>query len=216
MIPPLRNGVGEHSFLPLPHIRKVERMRKVVLLLGSMVAAMLLVSGVALADHLANTVQCTTDPFTDCVGTEENDHMYGTDERELIYALGGDDQIDAYGHFDHVDGGPGNDTLYGGSGSDNLLGASENDRLYGGTEVDSLYGQQNDDFLHGGGSGDLLEGNMGKDQLQGGDGADDIVTGNDTVVDTVDCGSGNDVVWFHKGIDKINSNCEKKRNYSAS
>jgi hypothetical protein len=31
-------------------------MRKVVLLLGSMAAALLLIGGVALADHLANTV----------------------------------------------------------------------------------------------------------------------------------------------------------------
>ena len=35
----------------------------------------------------------------------------------------------------------------------------------------------------------------------------------DRVVDTVDCGSGYDVVLYEKGIDKINTNCEKKNPY---
>ena len=69
-------------------------MRKVVLLLGSMAAALLLIGGVALADHLANTVQCPTDQY--CYGTELSDHIYGTEEFDYdIYALGGDDQVDA-------------------------------------------------------------------------------------------------------------------------
>jgi hypothetical protein len=58
-------------------------MRKIVLVLTTMAAALLLVSGVALADHLVNTVYCE--------GTEESDHIYGTDTRDYIYALGGDD-----------------------------------------------------------------------------------------------------------------------------
>jgi hypothetical protein len=35
-------------------------MRRIVLLLASIAVALLLASGVALADHLANTVQCPT------------------------------------------------------------------------------------------------------------------------------------------------------------
>ena len=56
-----------------------------------MAAALLLVSGVALADHLVNTVYCPADEFGYCEGTEESDHIYGTDTRDYIYALGGDD-----------------------------------------------------------------------------------------------------------------------------
>ena len=54
-------------------------MRKIVLVLSTMAAALLLVSGVALADHLVNTVYCPADEFGYCEGTEESDHIYGTD-----------------------------------------------------------------------------------------------------------------------------------------
>jgi len=53
-------------------------MRKIVLLLSTLAAALLLASGVALADHLVNTVFCPTDPSGYCEGTDESDHMYGT------------------------------------------------------------------------------------------------------------------------------------------
>ena len=91
LFPPLRNGVGEHTFLSLPYRRKVEgdaKDRSSVVYDG---AALLLVSGVALADHLVNTRYCPADEFGYCEGTEESDHIYGTDTRDYIYALGGDD-----------------------------------------------------------------------------------------------------------------------------
>ena len=89
--PPLRNGVGEHTFFPLPYRRKMKGHAKDVLVLSTMAAALLLVSGVALADHLVNTVYCPADEFGYCEGTEESDHIYGTDTRDYIYTLGGDD-----------------------------------------------------------------------------------------------------------------------------
>ena len=61
-------------------------MRRIVLLLSSMVAALVFASGVALADHLVNTVFCPTDQHGICEGTEESDHMYGTDAQDYIYA----------------------------------------------------------------------------------------------------------------------------------
>ena len=91
LFPPLRNGVGEHAFLPLSYRRKVEGDAKdrssVVYDDGSTAAC----QGVALADHLVNTVYCPADEFGYCEGTEESDHIYGTDTRDYIYALGGDD-----------------------------------------------------------------------------------------------------------------------------
>ena len=53
-------------------------MRKIVLLLSTLAAALLLASGVALADHLVNTVFCPTDQDGNCEGTDESDHIYGT------------------------------------------------------------------------------------------------------------------------------------------
>jgi hypothetical protein len=60
---------------------------------------------------------------------------------------------------------------------------------------------------------------VGKDQIRAGSGNDFIDTGccrgsfsnGDGYVDTVDCGSGADTVYYEKGIDKINSNCEKNK-----
>jgi hypothetical protein len=68
---------------------------------------------------------------------------------------------------------------------------------------------------------DLMDGNVGKDWVRAGSGSDRIDTGRchngfsngKGVVDTVDCGSGFDTVNFEKGVDKINSNCEKKKPY---
>ena len=88
---------------------------------------------------------------------------------------------------------------------------------------DELFGFTGDDYLHGGTEHDNIDGWSGRDQIRAGSGADEIYTGRyndsgtsntgDLVVDTVDCGSGSDVVLFEKGIDKINSNCENKKPY---
>jgi len=79
-------------------------MRGIVLLLSTLAAALLLASGVALADHLVNTVFCPTDQYGNCEGTEESDHMYGTDAQDYIYAYGGDDQVDANAGDDILSG----------------------------------------------------------------------------------------------------------------
>jgi hypothetical protein len=68
---------------------------------------------------------------------------------------------------------------------------------------------------------DEIWGEDGKDQIRAGSGKDYIDTGRyrglfrngEGYVDTVDCGSGSDTVYFEKGRDKINANCEIKRPY---
>ncbi len=214
------SGAGEHV-VPLP--RRVEGMQRIVLLLSTMAAAMLLVGGVALADHLATTVQCPTDPDGYCYGPEESAHIYGTEGPDTISGGSGDDQIDALGGDDYVHAGIGNDTIYGGDGGDRLDGADDNNKIFGGAGQDELDGYEGADYLHGGTEKDDLDGWSGKDQIRAGSGPDAIYTGRytaggassngDRVVDTVDCGSGYDVVLYEKGIDKINTNCEKKNPY---
>ena len=79
-------------------------MRRLILLMAAMGAAMLLVSGVAYA---LTVVQCDgtgdQDPATgQCQGTDQNDDITGTDQADLISALGGfdvhqfDSVIDCY------------------------------------------------------------------------------------------------------------------------
>jgi Ca2+-binding RTX toxin-like protein len=205
-------------------------MRRIVLLLSSIAAALLLVSGVALADHL-NTVQCPNNPYDplNCSGTQQGDHIYGTDESEFIDVDISDDapgeQVDANGGDDEIYGGWGNDVIYGGKGADFAWADIGADKLYGGSGLDTLEGADGQDFVHGGPEKDVLDGNPGADQIQGGDGSDTIHTGFkryrdgsrevDGAIDTVDCGSGTDKVYFEKGVDKVNANCEQKVAYRA-
>jgi hypothetical protein len=58
---------------------------------------------VALADHLANAVQCAPAP-SDCYGTKLSDHMYGTEAVDWPYEAAGDDQIDVSGGDDKAYG----------------------------------------------------------------------------------------------------------------
>jgi Ca2+-binding RTX toxin-like protein len=189
-------------------------MQRIVLLLGSMAAAMVLAGGVA----FAATVYCPTDPDRDvCNGTEEADVLVGRDpEMDHIFGDGGDDKADGYGGYDTIVGEAGNDTLYGGEGQDTMGGSTGADSVYGGDDVDDISGDEGNDFLHGGPGSDDISAGSGKDQIRGGGGGDYIDdTGYfDGVVDTVDCGSGTDRVYFEKGIDKINSNCENKIPYT--
>jgi Ca2+-binding RTX toxin-like protein len=197
-------------------------MRRIILLLSSMAAALLLAGGVALADHLI-TLDCSRGSF-DCVPTNESEHLIGDDELNTLYSRGGDDQIDTLGGGDYANGGHGNDTLYGGDGHDDLNGKVGNDKIYGGADPDWLGGQEDDDFIHGGTEKDTIGGDDGADDIRGGAGADTIHTGGsngdygtvryvDGDIDIVDCGSASDTVYFEKGVDKINRNCEKKFPY---
>lgn len=86
--------------------------RSGVLLLVTMVAALLLASGVALA---ANVITC---PGSLCEGTTGDDEMTGTSGTDYIYAKEGNDTLRGLGAFDDLRGGPDNDNLDGGGGND--------------------------------------------------------------------------------------------------
>ncbi len=103
--------------------------------------------------------------------------------------------------------GSGDDTAYGGALSDGLDGGAGNDYLNGGggndaitgdDGADSLHGGDGDDSMDGGAGNDAVVGDAGNDTLLGGDGDDVIDAGNgtdDSGVDTVDAGAGDDHVY---------------------
>src|SRR5215203_6985860 len=89
----------------VPPTEKEVAVRRLILLMAAMGAAMLVVSGVA----YALSVQCDgagdQDPETgECAGTDQNDVITGTAQSELIFALGGLDVVNARGGDDFVDG----------------------------------------------------------------------------------------------------------------
>jgi Ca2+-binding RTX toxin-like protein len=136
--------------------------RRAILLMATIGAAVLLASGVALAE----IVTCDSTP--PCYGTPERDDITGTASGETIYMMGGNDRVFAGG---------GVDTIYGSSGTDELYGEQDKDKLYGDGGNDSIDASFNDT------SGS-------KDRAYGGGGDDFIVSAFDGNVDIIDCGKG--------------------------
>jgi Ca2+-binding RTX toxin-like protein len=218
----VHKGGSLTSFFLRPTKERWREMRSLVLLETTIAATLLVASGLTLAHHLLNTVYCPTSGW--CEATDESEHIYGTDAKESIFAGDGEDQVDAFAGDDTVyDGGYGDDALYGGEGWDSLYGALGDDKLFGASGQDDLYGDDGNDYLHGGSERDFIEGYFGQDHIRGGGGSDEIYTGRiprrgiagpDGLVDTVECGSGFDTVYYEKDRDSINSDCEKKKPYS--
>ena len=109
-------------------------------------------------------------------------------------------------------GTPKHDLMRGGAGDDRMVGKAGDDRMMGGIGQDMLKGKDGSDVINGGDDDDKAKGNAGRDDISGGPG-DDIIRGgshggaNDGVRDVLDCGDGNDTVYFVQGQDSI-SNCE--------
>src|SRR5215207_2268187 len=183
-------------------------MRRLSLLLALVVTALVVISGVAIAD----TINCFSDRI--CVGTDGPDTLNGTS------------------HFDYLDARQGNDVMYGHEAYDVLDGdaydapdssTDGNDRLGGGQNYDELYGYGGNDKLLGRSGGDFIfaeesSENEGEDVVRGEEGNDWILA-RDGVKDTISCGTGKyDSVRFDKGIDTVSNSCERKRGgvYSAT
>ena len=99
-------------------------MRRTVLALTAMVAALILGGGIAMAAAVS--------------GSQGNDTLKGTNRGDQIYGLNGNDNLRALSGFDELYGGAGNDELYGGPGDDELYGGSGNDNLFGGDGGDFI------------------------------------------------------------------------------
>ena len=84
-------------------------MRRTLLLLSTMVVALLLAGGMALAANI------TCPGGGPCTGTEQNDRITGSLLEDDIQALGGRDVVSARSGDDDVDGGRGQGRHRGGS-----------------------------------------------------------------------------------------------------
>jgi Ca2+-binding RTX toxin-like protein len=204
-------------------------VRRLILLMAAMGAAMLLVSGVA----YALSVQCDgtgdQDPVLGgCAGTNQNDVINGTALRDIILALGGLDVVNARGGDDGVDGGGGRDDISGNAGGDFLLGGMGPDDINGGAgttddasdplttftcQIDeattegtqALSGDNGNDDLDGGRDNDLLNGNAGRNDLSGNDGDDCLLLKGDAN-ERASGGDGDDVIFADDSFFGVDSN----------
>jgi len=173
-------------------------MRRAILLLTVMAAALVLGSGVAWAVNK--------------IGTDGPDTLRGTNGADNLVGLGGNDKLFALAGKDNLLGGEGKDILLGGTprhpsgGDKSLAGGSGNDIVAGGKGSDNLLGEAGNDFLA---DGEFR--NPVKDNISGGPGNDvlDVIDVNvPAAKDIVSCGSGFDRVLVDRK-DVVASDCEK-------
>ncbi len=141
-----------------------------LLVVGVMIAAMLVASGVALAVNK--------------IGTDGPDTLRGTNADDNLLGKGGDDKLFSLA---------GNDNLLGGEGKDVVVGGTAPGAGFLGDDADASAGDKN---LLGGASNDWVNGGRGSDNVLGGAGNDVVVDGPDREfsTDNVLAGEGNDVV----------------------
>jgi hypothetical protein len=180
-------------------------MRRILVVLATMVMGVLLASGVAYA---LNAVECDgpgdTDPDPlECRGTPQSDEIVGTTDPagEEIRALAGNDLVDAFDGDDTVfgglrgDGGPADLTFAEMADTLNLEGAEDSDTVHGQGGSDNIDAAEHDTP----GSFDSSFGGRGNDRILSVDGNEDVV----------DCGLGQDdrARIDGEGIDTA-TNCE--------
>ena len=160
-------------------------MRRVILLLTVMAAALVLGSGLALA---VNRVGTQGRDFLK--GTAGADHLVGKGENDRIFSLAGNDTLI---------GGPGKDWVWGG-GRRSLHGDLPVHYMSSGGEK-HLVGGSGNEVLYGGRGSDIISGNEGNDLLVGNDFLTDYLSGGKVgeyshpVKDTLSGAGGNDVFW---------------------
>ena len=171
-------------------------MRRTVLLVAVMAAALVMASGVALA--------------VDRVGTNGDDVLRGTDGEDNLVGLGGNDDLFGKGGSDNLSGGPGKDIVLGGDereprgGDKNLDGGDGNDFVGGGNGADNIVGGDGNDLLVDGKLGESSQ-----DNLSGGSGNDVIIVDNfPAAKDLVACGGGFDRVLADRA-DVVAPDCER-------
>ena len=211
-------------------------VRRLILVMAAMGAAMLVVSGFA----YALSVQCdgTGDKNPDpgeCRGTDQNDVITGTALRDQILALGGLDVVNARSGEDSVDGGRGRDDISGGLGGDGLQGGAGPDDIQGGrgtTDASSaphgfscnindpdtgihgstggiqvLLGNNGNDDLDGGIDNDYLSGAAGRNDLSG-NGGDDCLNLSGDENERASAGDGDDLIFADDSYFGADSNAD--------
>jgi hypothetical protein len=181
-------------------------MRRVILLITVMAAALVLGSGIALAVNK--------------VGTQDRDFLKGTGGADTLVGRGDDDRIFSLAAKDILIGGPGKDWVWGGGirsshrtigvaytssgGEKKMVGGTGNDVLWGGRGSDIILGNEGNDLL-----ADGEDHHPVKDILSGGGGNDVFFPNNDPAgKDVVRCGGGFDWVFADRK-DAIAADCEK-------
>ena len=173
-------------------------MRRTLLLLTTMVVALLLASGVALAVNK--------------VGTHGPDTLRGTNGDDNLLGKGGNDDLYALNGRDTLLGGPGKDVVVdkprgGWAGGDkNLQGGPGNDVVVGGRGSDNGSGDAGNDLLI---DGPTRESSL--DKVFGGDGNDVFLVDNvPAVKDIAICGGGFDRILADRE-DLVAPDCERVR-----
>jgi Ca2+-binding RTX toxin-like protein len=172
-------------------------MRRAILLLTVMAAALVLGSGVAWAVNK--------------IGTDGPDTLRGTNGADNLVGLGGNDILFALAGKDNLLGGEGKDILVAGTprhpsgGDKSLAGGSGNDVVLGGRGSDNILGETGNDLVLD--VDDLND--FSTDKLSTGDGNDVVaIFNNPAFRDVVTCGSGFDRVFADKK-DTIAPDCER-------
>jgi hypothetical protein len=119
-------------------------LRRVVLLCGALLAGVIVLGGVALAEDIRGTFG-----QNDLQGTNQLDRIYGLGAADTIagragnddcYGGSGFDEVSCGNGNDRIDGGFGEDDLFGGPGNDKILAADgQEDRVNCGTGTDTAY-----------------------------------------------------------------------------
>jgi Ca2+-binding RTX toxin-like protein len=214
-LPEPKEGGGLAPFFFRPTKEGVEGMRKPVLLLAVMAAALLM-------PGCSEPITCPTGPDGECQGTQMADQITGTMGVDQIYALGGDDSVqggDGLGqrlqslHLPPVlnvvveaisaadrfasnvlglrSEARGDDLIKGGLGADYVKGGSSADKMYGGDGNDKMGGWTGNDIFFGGAGNDRVSGGEGADEIHGEEG-DDIDLDGDASIDKIYGEDGND------------------------
>jgi Ca2+-binding RTX toxin-like protein len=108
-------------------------MRRTALLFATMVLALVVFSGGALA------VTLTCEAEVECFGTKRADTLNGSEGNDYIYSKGRGDTLSGFGGIDWLYGQGGADKLFGGPDVDHLIGGPGNDALSGGEDYDHYY-----------------------------------------------------------------------------
>lgn len=116
-------------------------MKRIMLSLTAMMAALAMSAPVALAASITCTI------YT-CHGTNSSDVMYGPETGSAMHAYGGNDIVYGYGGNDSIYGYGGNDWIFGGSGNDHLAGMDGDDNLFGDEGADRYIGGYGNDKMY--------------------------------------------------------------------
>jgi hypothetical protein len=162
------------------------------------------------------------------------DKLTGGAYGDKLYGGNGDDLLDGGAGSDVISGDAGRDRVsyatrtapvdvnlgswWGGDGEsgewdfvsssvEEVVGGAGNDRLTGTSAVNTFIGGAGNDILDGREGNDVLEGGAGNDRFEGGTG-DDTLLSRDSGPDTVNCGTGTDIIDVD-AVDTLAADCER-------